>query len=453
MTETEAAASSRSFFRSSRRAMMKAARRSSWISIFVVASLLFLVQHRPCVVIAGTPPYNSGWGGASRYPGRRSDDSSSPYSISPFGIPASRANIVTSRHHQSPKVENTAAIWNAKERYAQQQNQLRAGGQFGAAAQNINQAITIAEQVFRVLIETLSTVAVFVLPPVTAITKIIAKFYRALPQDAIIAQAGLVYCFAGGYYPALFAAVQAAQRSGLTVMLDATRDLVEEGTKAIDAVVVMYGSGSNSYDETWTPHQRFGRTTRMVLASVDPVKINTAVGALYTTWLGISSVLEKQFAKTITLSLTIADCLLPFTTFILSPPLKLAIPKDMHQWIPFLLGWSCKAVAMSFAWRIQRVLSASASAVAGGLMFSRAILRMIFRRRSSRADADEKQIDIAEATFLDEAIGLAVAGLGLHAQIGSGFDFTVPFPLSLVTWPFDALEYWIQWQITKEATE
>jgi hypothetical protein len=172
-----------------------------------------------------------------------------------------------------------------------------------------------------------------------------------------------------------------------------------------------------------------------------------ATGALYTTWLGVSTVLEREFAKTIALSMTIAGYLAPITRTILAPPIYLCVPKDYHKWVPVLLGWAGKAAAMSLAWRVQRVLTATTSAITGGLMFSRALLRILSRRRHIGMVLPKDHED----TVLDEIIGVMVAGVGLYSQIGHGFAFRVPFPLSLVTWPFDLAERWIQWQITKEA--
>jgi hypothetical protein len=171
-----------------------------------------------------------------------------------------------------------------------------------------------------------------------------------------------------------------------------------------------------------------------------------AAGALYTTWLGVSSVLEKEFAKTITLSMTLSGYMQPIARFILNPPIYLLVPEEYHQWAPILVGWACKALAMSVAWRIQRVLAASTSAIAGGLMFARAMMRILSKRGIhifGILRGNEKE------TPIDEVFGVMVAGLGLYSQIGRGFDFRVPFPLSLVTWPFDWVEKWIQWQITK----
>jgi hypothetical protein len=171
-----------------------------------------------------------------------------------------------------------------------------------------------------------------------------------------------------------------------------------------------------------------------------------AAGALYTTWLGVSSVLEREFAKTITLSMTLSSYMQPIARFILNPPIYWCVPEEYHQWAPILVGWACKAAAMSVAWRIQRVLAASTSAIAGGLMFARAMMRILSKQGIHIFGIlREKERE----TPIDEVFGFIVAGLGLYSQIGRGFDFRVPFPLSLVTWPFDWLERWIQWQITK----
>ena len=80
-------------------------------------------------------------------------------------------------------------------------------------------------------------------------------------------------------------------------------------------------------------------------------------------------------------------------------------------------------------------------------MFSRSCFRML-RKRGIRwfgrvpQDGDKK-------LFLEEVLGFVVAGVGLYSQIGRGFSFQIPFPLRLVTWPFELAEHWIQWAITK----
>jgi hypothetical protein len=294
-----------------------------------------------------------------------------------------------------------------------------------------------------VALKVLTTGCRTILPLVVATVRAVTTFYAALPVDAILAQVGLVYCFAGGYYPTLFAAVQAAQHCGWEVMVDAVDDLAEEAVAAIQACDFQFSRGA----EPKKAHEIFTEKTKIVLATIDPMKINEAVAALYTTWMGVSTVLEKEFAETIALSITIADYIRPVINFVLAPPVSRCIPPEYHKWVPIVLGWACKAAAMSFAWRIQRVLTAYTSAIAGGLMFSRSIFRML-RKRGIRLfglipeDSDK--------SYLDEIVGFTVAAFGLYSQIGDGFDFDIPFPLSLVTWPFGLAERWIQWQITNK---
>ena len=83
-------------------------------------------------------------------------------------------------------------------------------------------------------------------------------------------------------------------------------------------------------------------------------------------------------------------------------------------------------------------MTAATSAVTGGLLFARAIGRMLAKRGFTLFGLIRED---DESTILDEIVGLLVAGLGFYtqfeAQWRSGFSFRVPFPLSLITWPFD----------------
>lgn len=286
------------------------------------------------------------------------------------------------------------------------------------------------------------------LPPVVACARGVITFYRALPRDAILAQAGLVYCFAGGYYPTLFTGLQAARQCGWETAVQAVDDLAQEASKAVQASTDDLKSSWGKDDTPKNAREIFRQKTKIVFATVDPVKINQAAGALYTTWMGVEVVLQREFAKTIALSMTIQGYLQPIVDRVVVPPAQLCVSAEYHKWIPVLLEWGCKAAAMSVAWRIQRVLSATTSAIAGGLMFSRALARMM-HKRGWRLGGFIKEDD--EETALDEMVGVTVAGLGLYSQIGTGFNLSVPFPLNLVTWPFDCAEKWIQWQITKDA--
>jgi hypothetical protein len=300
------------------------------------------------------------------------------------------------------------------------------------------------------------------IPPAVQFVRSIVALYQWLPTDMIVAQIGLVYCFAGGYYPTLFAAIQAARHCGWEIMCQAILDLTDEAVAAIDALNV--AEENLDQEEPKTARQVILEKTRIVLITVDPMKINQATAALYTTWMGVSAVLEREFARTIALAVSIGGYVTPIAKFVLGRPLYFVIPSDYHRWVPVLVGWSCKGIAMSIAWKIQRVLTAYTSAVTGGLMFTRACSRMLYRRgirlfglispldqpaAAGPTGSVRPSENINVYSPLEEIFGIMIAGFGLYSQIGHGFAFRVPFPLSLVTWPFGLAERWIQWQITK----
>lgn len=308
--------------------------------------------------------------------------------------------------------------------------------------QFFNGMVGVAGKVTRTAISVGRTVV----PPTFAVLRSIVQFYQALPLDAIVAQIGLIYCFAGGYYPTLFSSLQAARHCGWEIMVDAIQDLTDEAIKIIDATEDL------QWEKYMNRKDLFLHQANIVLKTVDPMKINQAAAALYTTWLGVSAVLEREYARTISLSLTLAYYFEGVAHWILEPPLKCVVHKDYHKWVPVVVGWGCKAVAMNIAWRIQRVLTASTSAMTGGVMFARAILRILHRRGVTFFGWIG---ETGEESPLDEIIGFTVGAIGfwtqIEAQYKNNFSFKVPFPLSLITWPFDMLEKWIQWVITKES--
>ena len=395
------------------------------------------------------------------------------------------------------------------------------GGQTMDNNNNNNNNIGVAAGVFVKAVRTVTYIVIgcgkLILPPVVAVTKFIVGVYAALPKDAIVAQVGLVSCFAGGYYPTLFSSLNAAQQCGWNIMIDAISDLTHEAIRVIEALDDdipttttthpsfgfhhdhlddyrndnEYNYNGNDDDDgdddddddrttkrnkrsrhrrssrsrgSKTTNRSFAQKTHIVMATVDPVKINTAAGALYTTWLGVSTVLEREYARVITLSMTMARYIEIVAKFVFGPPAYLVVAEDYHPWIPVVIGWICKATAMNIAWRIQRVMTAATSAIAGGLLFAHATSRMLAKRgvrlfglirgNGNNDDRDNNDNNNNESTgALCEVLGFVVAGIGFYtqfeAQYRNGFSFEVPFPISLVTWPFDWAERWIQWQITK----
>ena len=100
---------------------------------------------------------------------------------------------------------------------------------------------------------------------------------------------------------------------------------------------------------------------------------------------------------------------------------------------------------MTIAWSIQTVISALTSALQGGLITARAILRIANKRGSDLfgfIPKDDKD------THIDEVIGFSLAILGFYFQFSIGFDIQFPFNIPLM--PFEVSEFWLKWYLTSE---
>jgi hypothetical protein len=97
----------------------------------------------------------------------------------------------------------------------------------------------------------------------------------------------------------------------------------------------------------------------------------------------------------------------------------------------------CKGIGMTIAWRIQTVISAAASAMAGGLIIARAILKVVAKGKDHND------------TMADEVASYGFAGAGFYFQYY--VSFSPPFPLNWLLWPVDVAETYIRWSITKKS--
>lgn len=284
-------------------------------------------------------------------------------------------------------------------------------------------------------------------PYVVAIAGFLYEVYLHTPTDILEMCIGLVFCFAGGVYPTLFAAVEAARHCGWWKTKMAVCDLVEESQRIIrenakdDKV-------DKDHDGKADVNQMDGKElllhkTRLVMTKLNPEKVNSALGGLYLAWVGVMATLKVQFARTVTMALTISKIMEKPVDTIFVPALKCCIAEEYHKWIPVCLGWMVKMAAMSIAWWIQRVLSAATSAIVGGLMITRALMRFCFKRGHTLGGLIPKN---DEDTYLDEVFGWGIAFLGFSWQFMMGFS--LPFPFNIIFFPVGILESIVQYQVT-----
>lgn len=275
------------------------------------------------------------------------------------------------------------------------------------------------------------------------------EFYRKLPQNFIEFCIGLIFCFFGGVYPTLFAAVQAAENGGRKVVFQAIQDLADEAT-----IIIEESKKDDDQDEDKdgkkdvaqiTGKEYMKRKTLLVFKKINPEKVDKALYSIYRVWLSVVAVLSLQFARTINMALSIAEFLNRPCDHLITPVLQAVIPDEYDRWVPVILRWITKSIAMSIAWYIQSIQSAFTSALIGGVMIGRSFVHFCAHHGFELGGLIKPK---HEDTMVDEILSYIFAALGFYFQFKIGFK--VPSPWNLVLWPFGTAEYYIKWSITKK---
>lgn len=228
----------------------------------------------------------------------------------------------------------------------------------------------------------------FIAPIVISSTQTAYNFYCALPLDAVTFLLGFVFCFFGGMYPTLFAAVQAAKHSGRKTVVEACGKLSEEVKVIIeenekDDKKDDDGDGVADVDQI-DGKALMMRKANLVMTKINPIKVSDAIESIGRVWISVLATLTLEFARTISLSLTISDFLKKPVDRFIAPTLQLATPKGYKRWVPVILNWICKSIAMSIAWYIQTIISAFTSALEGGLIMARTVQRVCVKKGESK---------------------------------------------------------------------
>lgn len=244
---------------------------------------------------------------------------------------------------------------------------------------------------------------------------------------------GFVFCFFGGFYPTLFAAVQAAEQSGRALVVESMYELADETTRIIDES--KKDEDQNPDLKKLTNKEYMKRKTLFVLQKMKPEKVNNAIRNIYTVWLGVISVLVVQFAQTIQMANSIAEFLLPPADHYVTPIVRAAIPDEYQQWTPVIINWACKTVGMTFAWTLASIRIAFASSMQGGLMLAQNGKEALRKR------------DIRLGVKFDEYLAYGLAAVGFFFQLRCGLN--PPFPLNIVLFPFKIGEWVLRYGVMK----
>jgi hypothetical protein len=293
--------------------------------------------------------------------------------------------------------------------------------------------------VIRILMAILSVVAPIYLKAFQLLHAII----KVMPWDLVQALVGLGLCFFGGKYCASIAAAEAFYLTGWARTRGALGQIYTEVVLVVDANEKddkKDDDGDGVADVKQLGAQALVlRKCKMAASAVkDPERLSEAIAGIYTGWIAVQGTLRIEFAKTITLGVSMAQCVeYPVLKYVLPIVTPLA-PKEVQHWGPTAVSAATKAAAVWFAWTLQVYVSAVQSAMRGGLLFSRGL--MAYANKTGRLQLR------ADDSLVDEFVGYFIAALGFYVQWNLGFD--LPFPFNLIMFPFTMIEWYIRWSIT-----
>lgn len=267
--------------------------------------------------------------------------------------------------------------------------------------------------------------------------------YNKLPTDYFHFLMGSILCFFGGFYPTVFAALQAAEHGGLTTVKNAFKALGEEAMIIVneskkDDKVDADGDGTPDTEQL-SPRSLMERKVKLVLTKMNPEKVNTAISSIYKVWIAVLAVLKIEFARTVALAMTISAFFHRFVYRYVVPKVDSATPAEYKKWIPVLADWACKSIGVGVAWKIQTIITAFTSSLAGGVMMARALIVILAKRGMGPKDHTD--------TTADEVASYVFAFLGFYFQFTQ--SFSTPFPINIILAPVQMAENWIQWAVTE----
>lgn len=306
-----------------------------------------------------------------------------------------------------------------------------------------NQNVGTVIEKLKPIIDAVIKVVDIVGPPIQKVVETGITLYNKLPMDLVYAVLGLILVFFGGSFAVLIAAVEAVYSSGWEIIRTNALYLYNEAqelwAKSREDDKLDEDKDGIEDVKQISVKELFTRKLGLFFANCkDPQKLIDMWYGIMESLLTVIAVLKVEFAKVIALGHSIGENLRKIASIPLVPILTAILPKQYHQWISPVINALCKAVAISIAWFIQRILSAVQSAIRGGLLFSRRMLCHLNDIGYLNLHQDD--------TYLDEIVGWGLAALGVVFQLY--FRFSLPFPLNLLLLPASIAENVIVWIIS-----
>jgi len=270
-----------------------------------------------------------------------------------------------------------------------------------------------------------------------------SAFYHSLPEDILLAILGLLLCFFGGTFSALIAAIEAFRLTGWETTRDCCQSLYDDYKKVKEAYIEDEKKDENNdgVEDTkqLSASELLARKAHLVLVNIkEPEKVNKAIMGITSSCMSVVAVLRVEFAKTITLAVSIGNTMQNAAETFALPFLQKVVPAQYQHWLPTAINYVCKSIAIAIAWYIQKVISAFHSGVKGGLLFSRSMMNY----GNKKGYINIKHED----TNMDEIAGWALAAIGVYFQVSYGF--ALPFPFNILFFPITVAEWAIIWIVS-----
>lgn len=283
------------------------------------------------------------------------------------------------------------------------------------------------------------------LPMLVQIGNYLNNAWNKLDDNIIKSILGFAFCFFGGMYPTVFAAIQAAEQGGRALVLSSVKELAVEATRILQESK----KDDDKVKENLSNQEYIHRKTLFVLQKMNPEKVNTALQNIYKVWFVVISVLVVKFARTIQTANSIAEFLTKPSEHYAQPVVEAMLPAEYQQWIPVLLKWACKTIGITLAWTLASIRIAFASSMQGGLMLARSGL-VVMRQRNISLGGMIQPTTHHSQTNVDEYAAYVFAAVGFLFQMY--FRLSPPFPMNFLLFPFHIAEWVLRYGVMKASS-
>ncbi|GAX79931.1 hypothetical protein CEUSTIGMA_g7371.t1 [Chlamydomonas eustigma] len=265
-------------------------------------------------------------------------------------------------------------------------------------------------------------------------------------QDSVMALVfGAILILFGGSLPLTIAAVEAFRLFGWEKSKGSLKILWEQYkiAKAASEKDDLHDDNNDGIPDVRQINAKelLSRKAGVFLKVTDPVKLQEALAGIMAGATAVIATLRLEFVQTITLGVSLADMFTKTADKFIRPTLEKLVPLEYHKWIPMLISYSCRGVAVHIAWWCQRIISAIHSALRGSDMLLRGVFAVL----------NKYHINIPmRLTTSHDAFPAAVMVLGVigfYSQLGRGFGF--PFPFNILLIPLRILEFFLSWTLAK----